>query len=324
MVVVMPGSRFYTAPMITIQERFTTTQFAPGSLEAQVGNTPLLNLQRTAVACNLPPSVQLLAKAEWFNPSGSVKDRAALGIIQVAEQDGRLWPGMTILDSTSGNMGIAYAMFGAARGYKLKIVLPENASLERIAILRQYGVEMIFSGAAAGSDGAIELARQLAENDPSLFYANQYDNPANWQSALPLGDEIWQQTHGRVTHFVCTLGSSGTFTGATLRLRQHSSQVQCIAAQPATAHEGIQGLKHMPTAIRPAIYDETLADAETAVTAVEARAMMQILAQKEGILVGPSAAAAVAAAVNIARQTTDATIVTVLPDNGLKYLSKPL
>jgi cysteine synthase B len=310
--------------MFTMQESFTTTQFIPGSLEAQVGNTPLLNLQRTAVACNLPSSIQLLAKAEWFNPSGSVKDRAALHIIQTAEQHGRLWPGMTILDSTSGNMGIAYAMFGAARGYKLKIVMPENASLERIAILRHYGVELIFSDGAASSDGAIELARQLAADDPTLFYANQYDNPANWQACLPMGEEIWAQTYGRITHFVCTLGSSGTFTGVTLRLRELSSDVQCIAAQPATAHEGIAGLKHMPSAIRPAIYDETLADDNMSVTANEARHMLQILAQKEGLFVGPSAAAAVAAAVKVARTQTEGTIVTVLPDNGLKYLSKPL
>jgi cysteine synthase B len=308
--------------MLTTQEFFTDTQLLPHSLESQVGNTPLLNLQRTAVACGLPASVQLFAKAEWFNPSGSVKDRAALGIIQAAEQEGRLWPGMTILDSTSGNMGIAYAMFGAARGYRLKIVLPASASPERIAILQQYGVNLVFSDGAAGSDGAIELARAMAAHDPTLFYANQYDNPANWQSALPMGEEIWQQTHGRVTHFVCTLGSSGTFTGVTLRLHELNPAVRCIAAHPATAHEGISGLKHMPSAIRPAIYDETLADENTAVTAADARAMVQMLAQKEGILVGPSAAAAVAATVHIAREKQEGVFVTVLPDNGLKYLSK--
>ncbi len=310
--------------MLTIPDHFTKTQFAPGSLESQVGNTPLLNLQRTAAACGLPSTIQLCAKAEWFNPSGSVKDRAALGIIQVAEQKGHLWPGMTILDSTSGNMGIAYAMFGTARGYKLKIVLPASASPERIAILQQYGIDLVFSEAAAGSDGAIELARHMATEDATLFYANQYDNPANWQAALPMGEEIWAQTDGRVTHFICTLGSAGTFTGITLRLRELAPGVQCIAAHPATAHEGISGLKHMPTAIRPAIYDETLADGNTAVTADDARHMMKILAQKEGILVGPSAAAAVAATVQVARENQKGVFVTVLPDNGLKYLSKPL
>lgn len=322
MVLVPVKPRPYTARMLTTQEFFTHTHLLTHSLEGQVGNTPLLHLQRTAVACGLPASVQLFAKAEWFNPSGSVKDRAALGIIQAAEQDGRLWPGMTILDSTSGNMGIAYAMFGTARGYKLKIVLPASASPERIAILQQYGVDLVFSDGKAGSDGAIELARELAANDPTLFYANQYDNPANWQSALPMGEEIWQQTNGRVSHFVCTLGSSGTFTGVTLRLRELNPDAQCIAAHPATAHEGISGLKHMPSAIRPAIYDDTLADGNTAVTADDARAMMQILAQKEGILVGPSAAAAVAATVQTAREIREGVFVTVLPDNGLKYLSK--
>ncbi len=323
MVIVPGAARPYTAAMFTMQEILSTsTQFAPHSLESQVGNTPLLSLQRTAVACGLPDTVQLYAKAEWFNPSGSVKDRAALGIIQAAEQDGRLWPGMTILDSTSGNMGISYAMLGKARGYKLKVVLPASATPERIAILQQYGVELVFSDAAAGSDGAIELARQLAEVDPTLFYANQYDNPANWQAALPMGEEIWQQTHGRVTHFVSTLGSGGTFTGVTLRLHVHNPAIRCIAAHPATAHEGIAGLKYMPTAIRPAIYDETLADENTAVTAAEAREMVQTLAQKEGLLVGPSAGAAVAATVALAREKQEGVFVTVLPDNGLKYLSK--
>lgn len=322
MVIVPGGTRPYTAAMFTMQEIFTSTQFAPHCLESQVGNTPLLSLPRTAVACGLPDTVQLFAKAEWFNPSGSVKDRAALGIMQAAEQDGRLWPGMTILDSTSGNMGIAYAMLGTARGYKLKVVLPASATPERIAILQQYGVELVFSDAAAGSDGAIELARELADADPTLFYANQYDNPANWQAALPMGEEIWQQTHGRVTHFISTLGSGGTFTGVTLRLREHNPAIRCIAAHPATAHEGIAGLKHMSTAIRPAIYDETLADENTAVTAADARAMVQLLAQKEGLLVGPSAGAAVAATVARARAEQSGVFVTVLPDNGLKYLSK--
>lgn len=295
------------------------------SLEAQVGNTPLLQLAHVTAAYHLPASVQIYAKAEWVNPSGSVKDRAALNIIRTAEEDGRLWPGMTILDSTSGNMGIAYAMFGNARGYKLKLVLPESASAERIAILQQYGVDLIFSDGAAGSDGAIEVARQLAENDPSLFYANQYDNPANWQAYYKqMGDEIWQQTHGKITHFVAGLGSSGTFTGTTRRLRELDTAVQCIAVQPASEKEGIKGLKHMPTAIRPSIYDETLADMDTAVKAIDARKMMQVLAQKEGILVGPSAAAAVAATVNIAQEKGDGVFVTVLPDNGLKYLSTPL
>lgn len=305
-------------------EQRPSTKFVLTSLEAQVGNTPLLNLWRTAAACGLPNTVELFAKAEWFNPSGSVKDRAALQIILTAEQDGRLWPGMTILDSSSGNMAIAYAMYGTARGYKLKVVLPESATAERIAILRQYGVDLVFSPGDRGSDGAIELARQIAAQDPTLFYANQYDNPANWQAALPMGEEIWRQTNGRVTHFISTLGSSGTFTGVTLSLRQHNQQVRCIAAQPATAKESISGLKHMSTAIRPGIYNENLADEHADVTADEAREMLHLLAQKEGLFVGPSAAASVAVAVKKARTLKSGVLVTVLPDNGLKYLSKPL
>ncbi|MCP4362461.1 MAG: cysteine synthase family protein [Chloroflexi bacterium] len=310
--------------MVTIQDNSVHLKFAPGSLEAQVGNTPLLHLKHTAVAYHLPPTIQLYAKAEWFNPSGSVKDRAALHIIRTAEENGRLWPGMTLLDSTSGNMGIAYAMFAMRRGYKLKLALPENASVERIAILRQYGADLVFSDGNKGSNGALELARQMAAADPTLFYANQYDNPANWQAYyLSMAAEIWQQTEGQLTHFVAGVGSGGTFVGTARRLHELSATVTCTAVQPATAHEGIKGMKHMPTAIRPLIYDETVADVQTSITADEARTMMQILAQKEGVLVGPSAAAAVAAAVNIARNLPKGQIVTVLPDNGLKYLSNP-
>jgi len=315
--------RPYTAPMF-IQETTQEKKYQQHNLEAQVGDTPLLHLARTAAAYGLPESIQIYAKAEWFNPSGSVKDRAALNIIRSAEENGRLWPGVTILDATSGNMGIAYAMFGSARGYKLKLVLPENASAERIAILRQYGVELIFSDAAAGSSGAIELAQQIAAADPTLYYANQYDNPANWQAYYQqMGDEIWQQTRGQVSHFVAGLGSSGTFIGAARRLHELDTAVQCIAVQPATAHEGIKGLKHMATAKRPLIYDESVADGVTIVDAHEARQMMHVLSQKEGILVGPSAAAAVAATINTARNLSEGVFVTVLPDNGLKYLSTP-
>jgi cysteine synthase B len=317
-------ARRYTANMFTMQTTTGEGQTRQTSLEAQVGETPLLHLTHTAGACGLPKKVQIYAKAEWFNPSGSVKDRAAIHIIHSAEEDGRLWPGMTILDATSGNMGIAYAMFGTARGYKLKLVLPESASAERIAILRQYGVDLIFSDGAAGSDGAIKLARQLAEADPALFYANQYDNPANWQAYYQtMADEIWGQMGGQISHFVAGVGSSGTFVGTTRRLHELNPAVRCIAVQPSSAHEGIKGLKHMATAIRPSIYDENLADGHTAVSADDARKMRQILAQKEGILVGPSAAAAVVATVNVAREWGEGTFVTILPDNGLKYLSSP-
>jgi cysteine synthase B len=296
--------------------------FSPHSLEAQVGNTPLLQLKQTAVAFGLPDSVQLYAKAEWFNLSGSVKDRAALHIIRTAEQKGLLWPGMTLLDSTSGNMGIAYAVLGTARGYKVKLALPASASRERIAILRAHGADLLVTDPDAGSDGAILAARELAAADPACYYANQYDNPANWQAYyLTMGTEIWAQTNGRLTHFVAGVGSSGTFTGTTRRLREYNPAIECVAVQPRTAQEGIKGLKHMPTAIRPAIYDEALADDQVKIGAQEADQMTHFLAQREALFVGPSAAAAVAAAVSVARHLKHGVVVTVLPDNGYKYLS---
>ena len=292
------------------------------SLEAQVGNTPLLRLHNTAVKMGLPSTVQLYAKAEWFNPSGSVKDRAALSIIRTAEQEGKLWPGMTLLDSTSGNMGIAYAMFATMRGYKLKIVLPESAGAERIAILQSYGAQLIFTDGKEGSDGALREAHRLAANDSTLFYANQYDNPANWLAYYhSMGKEVWEQTNGRITHFVAGLGSGGTFRGTTTRLREYNRNIQCISVQSQTDNEGIKGMKHMPTAIKPGIYDETLADDNVHVTGQEMEMMRNILTQYEGILVGPSAAATVAATVKVAQQLKEGVVVTVLPDNGLKYLS---
>lgn len=298
----------------------TTTE---NNLEAQVGNTPLLHLQRTAVAFNLPDSVQLYAKAEWFNPSGSVKDRAALNIIRTAEQEGRLRPGMTLLDSTSGNMGIAYAMLGAARGYRVKLALPANASPERIAILNAYGAELIMTDPLEGSDGAIVMARQLATTDANLFYANQYNNPANWQAHYKTtAPEIWAQTHGEVTHFVAGLGTSGTFTGTTRRLRELNPAIRCVSMQPDGPFNGLEGLKHMPTAIKPGFYDEAMADEDRPVRTEDAYEMARFLSRQEGLFVGISAAAAVQAAVSVARTLTAGVVVTVLPDNGFKYLSE--
>jgi cysteine synthase B len=309
--------------MQSVTTSSSTQFFSPYSLEAQVGNTPLLHLKQTAVAAGLPASVQLYAKAEWFNPSGSVKDRAALHIIRTAEQEGRLWPGMTLLDSTSGNMGLSYAMLGRARGYKVKLALPENVGAARIEQLRRHGVELILTPGSAGSDGAIEAARTIAAADPTVYYANQYDNPANWQAYYEtMGCEIWEQMQGHLTHFIAVLGSSGTFVGTAKRLHELNPHIQCLSVQPATAHEGIKGLKHMPTAIRPSIYDETVADGQMTVSRAEANDVQEILALREGIFVGPSAAAAVAAAIRQARLLAYGRIVTVLPDNGLKYLSE--
>lgn len=293
------------------------------SLEAQVGNTPLLQLRKTAVAHHIPDSVAIYAKAEWFNPSGSVKDRAALNIIKTAEANGQLEPGMTLLDSTSGNMGIAYAMLGAARGYGVQLALPQNASPERIAILQAYGAKLTFTDALEGSDGALRMARQIAAENPSIYYANQYNNSANWQAHyLTTGQEIWQQTNGEVTHFVAGLGTSGTFTGTTRRLKELNSQIEVISMQPDSPFNGVEGLKHMASAIKPGIYDERLADRDTAVRTEEAYEMALALARQEGLFVGISAAAAVVAAVRVAQELDKGVVVTVLPDNGFKYLSE--
>jgi cysteine synthase B len=280
-------------------------------------------LWQTAAAHDIPDTVAIYAKAEWFNPSGSVKDRAAWNIIKTAEANGQLEPGMTLLDSTSGNMGIAYAMLGAARGYRVKLALPQNASPERIAILRAYGAELIFTDPLEGSDGAIQEARRIAAENPSVYYANQYNNSANWRAHyLTTGKEIWEQTNGEITHFVAGLGTSGTFTGTTRRLKELNPQIEAVSMQPDSPFNGLEGLKHMPTAIKPGIYDEALADRETAVRTEDAYEMALFLAQQEGLFVGISAAASVVAAVQVARQLETGVVVTILPDNGFKYLSE--
>jgi len=300
---------------------FAPQQILSDSLESQVGNTPLLRLRRTAVAHDIPDTIQLYAKAEWYNPSGSVKDRAALNIILTAETHGQLRPGMTLLDSTSGNMGIAYAMLGAARGYHVMLTLPANASPERITILKAYGAELIFTDPLEGSDGAILAARRLAADDPTLFYANQYNNSANWQAHYhTTGAEIWQQSYGRITHFVAGLGTGGTFTGTARRLKTYNPAIQTIAMQPDGPFHGLEGLKHMATSIRPGIYDEEMANEQITVRTEEAYEMARFLARQEGLFVGISAAAAVTAVIHVARQIDEGVIVTVLPDNGFKYL----
>lgn len=313
--------------LLTLDNPITSLQpnmplAATADLESLIGNTPLLRLRRTAAAYGLPETVQLLAKAEWYNPGGSVKDRAALHIINTAERNGWLLPGMTLLDSTSGNTGIAYAMLGAARGYKVKLTLPENVSPERLAILRAYGAELILTDPLEGSDGAILEARRIAADDPTVYYANQYNNPANWQAHyLTTANEIWEQTGGQITHFVAGLGTSGTFTGTIIRLRELNPDILGYSAQPDSPFNGLEGLKHMPTAIKPGIYDESLADNNLVVRTEDAYAMARLLARQEGLLVGISAAAAVSAALQVARDLDEGVVVTVLPDSGYKYLS---
>jgi cysteine synthase B len=295
----------------------------PAGLEAQVGNTPLLPLRRLGLARGLPPSVSVFAKAEWFNPGGSVKDRPALNIIRTALASGALYPGKRLLDSTSGNMGISYATFGAAMGISVTLTMPENASPERISILRALGAELILTDPLEGSDGAIREARKMAAEKPDLyFYANQYDNPANWQAHYnSTGPEIWAQTGGQVTHFIAGLGTSGTMTGVGKYLREMNPNVQIIAGQPDDAFHGLEGLKYMPTAIKPGIYDAGFADRTLGISTEAAHEMVLRLAREEGLFVGISSGAAAVAALEVASELESGLVVTVFPDAGYKYLS---
>jgi cysteine synthase B len=296
---------------------------AQSDLGAQVGNTPLLPLKRLGLALGLPPSVLIFAKAEWFNPSGSVKDRPALNIIQAAIGNGDLVPGKTLLDSTSGNMGIAYATLGASMGVPVTLTMPENASPERIDILRALGAELVLTDPLEGADGAIVVARGLAEEYPQRYwYANQYDNPANWESHYQsTGPEIWNGTAGEVTHLVAGLGTSGTLTGAGTYLRQAKSSVQVIAGQPEAAFHGLEGLKYMPTSIQPAIYDPSFPDRTVEISTEQSFEMVRRLAREEGLFVGVSSGAAALAAVQVASELEQGQVVTVFPDAGFKYLS---
>ena len=299
---------------------------ASKDIERQIGNTPLLSFRR--VTKHLPADIRLLAKAEWQNPGGSVKDRAAYVIIRGAEADGELQPGKTILDSTSGNTGIAYAMIGAAKGYRVKLFLPENVSPERVAILRAYDVELVFTDPLEGSDGAIQEVQALAAREPErYFYADQYNNPANWQAHYQgTGAEIWRQTAGAVTHFVAGLGTSGTLMGAGLRLKEYRSDVQIVSVEPDSPFHGLEGLKHMESAIRPGIFDADFADGALSVRTEEAHAMALRLAREEGYLVGISSAAAMIGALRVAESLAEreasGTVVTLFPDNAYKYLSE--
>jgi len=290
----------------------------------RIGNTPLLRLDRIASGL---PGAQILGKAEWLNPGGSIKDRAAANIVAQARASGKLTSGKILLDSTSGNTGIAYAMIGAAQGFPVTLCMPENVSVERKRILQAYGANIIYTDPADGSDGAIRRARELAAARPDLYYyADQYSNDANWQAHYHgTANEIWQQTQGRITHFIAMLGTSGTFMGTTRRLKELNPKVRCISLQPDSAFHGIEGTKHMATAIVPKIYDSSLADADSAISTEDAYAMAKRLAREEGLLVGISAAAAVVGCLNIARQikkNEHAVIVTILCDSGDKYLSE--
>ncbi len=316
--------------MTLLDFRITESNIIPlDGLAAHVGNTPLLPLRRVTLrqaqdgARGLSPRTQIFVKAEWFNPGGSVKDRPALNIMRNAIANGDLRNGKRLLDSTSGNMGIAYATFGATLGISVTLAIPANASAERILLLRALGAELILTDPSEGSDGAILKARELVAENPDLYwYANQYNNPANWQAHyLSTGPEIVAQTNGQVTHFIAGLGTSGTFMGTGRYLREQLPNVKLISMQPDAPFHGLEGLKHMSTAIKPAIYEETLADEEIGVKTEAAHEMVRKLVREEGLFVGISSGAAVVAALEVASRLDEGIIVTVLPDAGYKYLS---
>jgi len=308
--------------MTLLDYRITETNTIPlDGLASHVGNTPLLPLRR--LTSGLSPRTRIFAKAEWFNPGGSVKDRPALNIIQTALANGDLGNGKRLLDSTSGNMGISYATYGAALGIPVTLALPASASAERISILKALGAELILTDPLEGSDGAILKARELASKDPDRYwYANQYNNPANWQAHYQsTGPEIEAQTNGQVTHFVAGLGTSGTLMGTGRYLKETLPHVKILAFQPDDAFHGLEGLKHMPTAIKPGIYDESLADDQLQVQTEAAHEMVKRLAREEGLFVGISSGAAAVAALQIASRLEEGVVVTVFPDAGYKYLS---
>ena len=295
-----------------------------------IGNTPLFGLSRFAQRTGLPPSIEIWLKAEWANPGGSVKDRPALAIVRAALATGQLGTGKTLLDATSGNTGIAYAMLGAAFGFPVELVISESASSERKATLHAYGASIVYSDPYEGSNGAILRARQLAAERPDhYFYADQYSNAANPRAHYEsTGPEIWEQTDGRITHLVAGLGTTGTLMGAGRYLRERKPRITLVAVQPAESFHGIEGLKHMPTAIIPSIYDDRMPDVQIGVDTEDAYAFARELARVEGIFAGVSTGAALAGSVRIARECADrgepAAIVFVAPDDGGKYLSTEL
>jgi cysteine synthase B len=294
------------------------------ALLSQIGNTPLIELKK--IAADLP-GVQIFGKAEFFNPGGSVKDRPALNMILDGERTGALTRDKIILDSTSGNTGLAYAMIGAARGYRVRLVLPGNASIERKRMLKAYGAETIFTDPGEGSDGAIRKVKEIYAASPEeYFYPDQYSNPANWRAHYETtAVELLYQTDGRITHFVTSMGTSGTFVGTTRRLKKELPEVICVSAQPSSGFHGLEGLKHMPTAIVPAIYDEAVADDNVWIETEDAYRMVRRLAREEGLLVGISSGANVLAAHSLGKSLVEsgkrAVIVTVLCDGAQKYLS---
>lgn len=287
-----------------------------------IGNTPLLSFRR--IARELPVGVQVLAKAEWYNPGGSIKDRAAMAMILDGERRGLLTKDKTIIDATSGNTGIAYAMIAAERGYKVTLALPRNASTERKQSLRAYGAELIMTDPHESTDGAQRLVRQMVDAEPEkYFYPDQYNNDANWKAHRDTtAQEIWRQTDGQVTHFVSGMGTSGTFMGTSRGLKQRNASIQCISMQPDSPLHGLEGMKHMASALVPGIYDPALADDTVEVTTEDAHAMVLRLAREEGLLVGVSGGANLVAAFEVAKKLNHGVVVTIFSDSAAKYLSE--
>ena len=298
-----------------------TKQSQYDDLLSRIGNTPLFRLRSIGREI---PGVTLLAKAEWFNPGGSVKDRAAAGIVAAAEKAGRLTKDKILLDASSGNTAIAYAMIAAAKGYKAKLCIPSNASPSVIRTLKSYGAEVILTSPLESSDGAIREARKLAAGEPGrYFYADQYNNPANWQAHYNgTGPEIWEQTQGEITHFVAGLGTTGTLMGTGRFLKEHNPSIQVAAVQPDSPLHGLEGLKQMATSIVPGIYDEQFPDLQLEVKTEEAYAMVKRLAREEGLLAGISSGAALSAALRLAASAKEGVIVIIFPDGGARYLDE--
>lgn len=306
-----------TAPVVAnVQPEITTVL-------DQIGNTPLLDISEFAQQLGVSPNVGVYAKAEWYNPGGSVKARAALRIVEEAERQGKLTPDKILIDSSSGNTGIAFALIGALKGYQVHLVMPGNVSRERKALVKAYGATLIESDPLEGSDGAILKVRELvAANPQRYFYANQYNNPANTLAHYETtGPEIWRQTDGSITHFVTGLGTTGTFVGTGRYLKEQNPNIQLVALQPQDELSVIEGLKYLETAIVPGIYDATLMDRDLRVSTEATWTMTRRLAREAGLFVGVSAGAAVAGAIEVAKELEQGVVVTLLPDDGSKYIS---